>query len=191
LPGDFVGISGNSGMGKTTIINLLLGFLEQGSGDICFNGETTSIEQRGAFCTNISYVKQQPFLINDSIFKNITLSDHSFHSGKLARAMAISGMDDILMRFTEGIDKQITENGKNISGGQRQRIALARALYHDHDLLILDEPFSELDERSEKQILLQLQQLAQAGKMILFITHNRDSLAYCNKIISFQEVYEA
>src|SRR5206468_10028260 len=79
--------------------------------------------------------------------------------------------------------KVIRENGKNISGGQRQRIALARALYKDFDLLILDEPFSELDADSEKELLHLLRELAAEGKIILLITHNESSLQYCNKII--------
>ena len=84
----------------------------------------------------------------------------------------------------DGIDKLITENGKNISGGQRQRLALARALYHDFDLLILDEPFSEIDERAENVLLGKIKSLAKTGKMILMITHNKASLSFCNKIIS-------
>jgi len=93
----------------------------------------------------------------------------------------------MLAEFPEGIETITRENGKNISGGQRQRIMLARALYHDFDLLILDEPFGELDDQSEQCILKKLQLLAQQGKMILFITHNKASLYYCNKIISLHE----
>jgi ABC-type bacteriocin/lantibiotic exporter with double-glycine peptidase domain len=89
----------------------------------------------------------------------------------------------MLNEFTDGINKQITENGKNISGGQRQRIVLARALYHDFDLLILDEPFSEIDTEGENAILTRLKQLTEQGKMVLFITHNTASLTFCNKII--------
>ncbi|XHR98143.1 ATP-binding cassette domain-containing protein [Mucilaginibacter sp. UC70_90] len=86
--------------------------------------------------------------------------------------------------YPEGTAKVITENGKNISGGQRQRIMLARALYHNHDLLILDEPFSEMDADAENELLIKLQQLARQGKMIILITHNKASLAICNKVIS-------
>jgi ABC-type bacteriocin/lantibiotic exporter with double-glycine peptidase domain len=93
------------------------------------------------------------------------------------------GIDDMLGQYPEGINKQITENGKNISGGQRQRIMLGRALYHDFDLLILDEPFGEMDDAAEKAILSQLQLLAANGKMILLITHNKASLTFCNKLI--------
>jgi ABC-type bacteriocin/lantibiotic exporter with double-glycine peptidase domain len=80
-----------------------------------------------------------------------------------------------------GLNTLVTENGKNFSGGQRQRILLARALYKEADLIILDEPFSELDESTEQSMLKNLQAIAAEGKMIILITHNQDALNYCNK----------
>ena len=186
-PGDFVGISGNSGKGKTTIINLLLGFLSPGGGNICINNTKSSDVDRVAHRSRISYVKQQPFFINDSIIKNITLSDVGYNPGKLHESAVLSGVEKLVERYPEGMEKIITENGKNISGGQRQRVMLARALYHDFDLLILDEPFSEMDGASENDILTQMKQLTAQGKMILFITHNKSSLKYCNKVITLDE----
>jgi len=186
-PGDFVGISGNSGKGKTTIINLLLGFLTPGGGNICINNTITSDVDRVAYRSRISYVKQQPFFINDSIIKNITLSDDGYNPGKLHETAVLSGVEKLVEHYPEGMERIITENGKNISGGQRQRVMLARALYHDFDLLILDEPFSEMDNASENDILTQMKQLTARGKMILFITHNKSSLKYCNKVITLDE----
>jgi ABC-type bacteriocin/lantibiotic exporter with double-glycine peptidase domain len=81
----------------------------------------------------------------------------------------------------------ITEHGKNLSGGQRQRIALARALYKDFDLLILDEPFSELDDDSETSILKHLKEVSSKGKMVVLITHNKQSLSFCNKKVLMDE----
>jgi len=186
-PGDFAGITGTSGKGKTTLINLLLGYLSPVCGTICINNKITDAAERQPFWNRISYLKQQPFLIEDSILKNITLSDGAHDAAKLNSVIAFCGMDAMLAEFPEGIETITRENGKNISGGQRQRIMLARALYHDFDLLILDEPFGELDDQSEQCILKKLQLLAQQGKMILFITHNKASLNYCNKIISLHE----
>jgi ABC-type bacteriocin/lantibiotic exporter with double-glycine peptidase domain len=186
-PGDLVGISGNSGKGKTTIINLLLGFLTPDCGSIGINGKICDAGDRALYRNRISYVKQQPFFINDTILKNITLSEYDHYPNKLKEAIALSGIDKLLDKYPEGLEKIINENGKNISGGQRQRIMLARALYHDFDLLILDEPFSEMDGVSENEILKQLQVLAGQGKMILFITNNKASLSYCNKIIAIDE----
>ncbi|MDB5110525.1 MAG: hypothetical protein JWR67_1639 [Mucilaginibacter sp.] len=185
--GDFAGISGRSGLGKTTIVNLILGFLKQDNGIIYLNHQPTDSMDRQHYWNRIAYVKQQPFFINDTVQKNITLSDTAFDPGKLAEVISFCGLDHQLDQYPEGINKFITENGKNISGGQRQRIMLARALYHDFDLLILDEPFSEMDECAEKAILTRLQALAKLGKMIIIITHNKSSLSYCNKIISLNE----
>jgi len=182
--GDFVGISGLSGLGKTTIVNLLLGFLEQDSGNISINHAETNSADRQSYWNRISYLKQQSFFINDSILKNVTLTDGKYDAEKLAEVFAFCGVDTVLNQYPEGIYKVITENGKNISGGQRQRLMLARALYHDFDVLILDEPFSELDETAEKTILTKLEMLAKKGKMIIMITHNKVGLSFCNKLIS-------
>ncbi|MDB4918231.1 ABC transporter ATP-binding protein [Mucilaginibacter sp.] len=185
--GDLVGISGNSGKGKTTIINILLGFVKPDCGNICINEKICDADEIALYRSRISYVKQQPFFINDTILKNITLSEYDHYPNRMREAISLSGVDKLLEKYPEGLEKVINENGKNISGGQRQRIMLARALYHDFDLLILDEPFSEMDGVSEIEILQQLQAFAKQGKMILFITHNKASLSFCNKIVSLDE----
>lgn len=187
FPGDIAGITGPSGFGKTTLINLLLGFLEEDSGTIAINNTETNPADRRLFWNRIAYCKQQSFFINDSILKNITLTEGPSDPSKLESVLSLCGIDNILSQYPEGMDKLITENGKNISGGQRQRLALARALYHDFDLLVLDEPFSELDEVSENSLLVKLKLLAQTGKMIMMITHNKSSLSFCNKIISLND----
>jgi ABC-type transport system involved in cytochrome bd biosynthesis fused ATPase/permease subunit len=143
--------------------------------------------ERQGYWNRISYVKQQPFFIHDSILKNITLADDNYSRDNLEEVISFCEIDKLLDKYPEGLEKTIKENGKNISGGQRQRIMLARALYHDFDLLILDEPFGEMDDCSEKAILMKLQALARKGKMILFITHNKASLSFCNKIFSIDE----
>jgi len=93
------------------------------------------------------------------------------------------GLNNLVQSYPDGLHTVITENGKNISGGQRQRIMLARALYHDFDVLVLDEPFSEMDKAAETDILTQLQLLAAKGKIIVLVTHNPNSLSRCNKVI--------
>jgi ABC-type bacteriocin/lantibiotic exporter with double-glycine peptidase domain len=185
--GDFLGISGLSGKGKTTILNLLLGFLTPDVGKIAINDVCTSAPIRQQYWSNISYVKQQPFLIHDSILHNIILNEDHYDKKKLQKVIQVSGLDTLINVYPEGLDKMITENGKNISGGQRQRIALARALYKNSNLIILDEPFNELDEPSECGLLHHFKHLAQAGKLIILITHNKKSLSFCNKTVSLDE----
>lgn len=186
VPGDFVGISGPSGKGKTSIFNLLLGFEEPLSGEILINETAVDSSARQQFLQYITYVKQQPFLIHDSLHKNIILDDAVADEKKLSKILTTTGLDELLNNFTEGPDKLITENGKNISGGQQQRIVIARALYKDADLILLDEPFNELDKLAEQKLLQHFKDLSEQGKIVILITHNKESLSYCNKIISLE-----
>jgi ABC-type bacteriocin/lantibiotic exporter with double-glycine peptidase domain len=185
-PGDFMGISGHSGRGKTTILNLLLGFLNPAEGHILINDVQAGNEERRQYWPVISYVKQQPFLIHDTVLHNITLNGHHYHEKKFKRAVCSAGLTSLLEGAADA-SKVITENGRNISGGQRQRIAIARALYKDADLIILDEPFNELDAESEFELLQHFKQLTQQGKMVILITHHQASLSFCNKIVSLHE----
>jgi ABC-type multidrug transport system fused ATPase/permease subunit len=183
-PGDLVGIDGHSGKGKTTLLNILLGFISPQTGQILINQQPVNSLQRKQYWQQIAYVKQQPFFLYDSLLANITLNGQQHHEQRLHKALDTAGISEWLPKLPAGINTLLTENGKNISGGQRQRIALARALYKEANVLILDEPFSELDEKAEEKLLHHLQQLATAGKIILLITHNKKSLQICNKIIT-------
>ena len=180
--GDLFGISGLSGKGKTTILNLLLGFLKPASGEILINDKIVTDVELQQYWPNFAYVRQDSFLIHDTIEKNITLNDHPADRGKLYEVIRISGLDELMDQ-----DKLIMEAGKNISGGQRQRIAIARALYKDADVIILDEPFNELDEASEERFLNYFKKLSETGKVVVLISHDKKSLSYCNKILSLDE----
>jgi ABC-type bacteriocin/lantibiotic exporter with double-glycine peptidase domain len=185
--GELIGITGLSGKGKTTIINLLLGFLKPTSGEIIINEQISDDIALQQYWNKITYVKQQPFFIHDSILKNIILQENNYDNKKLATAITATGLDKIINTFNEGPATLITENGKNFSGGQRQRIILARALYKDFDVLILDEPFSELDEEAEKQLLNYFSKISGVGIRVTLITQSKTALSFCNKIISLDE----
>lgn len=189
--GDFVGISGISGKGKTTAINILLGFIEADKGKVFINNHEADTTERKKLWSRISYVKQQPFLLHDSILNNILLNESVYDMDRLNTVIKITGLEDLINQCPEGLNTIITENGKNISGGQRQRIIIARALYKNADLIILDEPFNELDNESEIKLLSYFRTLAKTGKLVIFITHNKESLSFCNKIISLDERYAA
>lgn len=179
----FVGIKGDSGKGKTTLMNLLLGFLSPANGRILFNNKERNADERQSFWSNIAYVKQEPFIVHDSVLKNITLYDKNVKEEKLNEVIEVTGLKPFIQQFSEGVEKIVTEDGKNISGGQRQRIAIARAFYKDADVIILDEPFNELDEPSEMEMLHYLKRLSCTGKIIILITHNMKSLSYCDAVI--------
>ena len=161
-----------------------MGFLTPGQGQILVNNITAGKEDIQNCWPFISYVKQQSFFIHDTILRNITLEEHNHNEPKLKFALEASGINKLITESPEGLEKMITENGKNISGGQRQRIAIARALYKEADLIILDEPFSELDEDAECALLQNLKKLSQTGKTIILITHNTKSLSDCNKRVA-------
>ena len=185
--GDMIGISGISGRGKTTLVNLLLGFLSANKGDIYINGLIADAGTRRKFWKRISYIKQQHFFLHGSVAENITFEESDYDKKRLNDILTLTGIDQMTHLFSDGLDTVITENGKNLSGGQRQRFMLARALYKDFDLLILDEPFSELDKAAEVELLKQLRTLANMGKIILLITHNTDAFSFCNKKIQLDD----
>ena len=185
--GSFVCISGDSGKGKTTLVNLLLGFLKPVKGDILFNDVNIAPAEKKNYWNRIAYVKQEPFILHDSILKNIVLFDEYYDIQKINEVIKAAGLEEFVQEFEEGLHKIISQDGKNISGGQRQRIAIARALYKDADLIILDEPFNELDEHSEMQLLKYFKCLAENGKIIMLITHNSESMQYCDAFINLDE----
>lgn len=185
--GNFTGLSGISGRGKTTILNLLLGFLEPSTGTISINDHQTTAEERKSYWSKISYCRQQPFVIHDSIQHNISLSDKP-DMERLWAAVNATGLAGLISGSEKGLDTIISENGKNISGGQRQRIALARALYRDADLYLLDEPFNELDQEASAKLLSHLKWLSDKGKIILLVTHDKSALQYCSQIIRLDEI---
>lgn len=183
----FTAITGSSGKGKTTLMNILLGFLCPASGVVLFNERTVNEAIRRNFWNRIAYVKQEAFMLHDSILRNIILIDESYDAVRLQEVIKNSCVAAFIESFPEGINKIITENGKNISGGQRQRIAIARALYKDADVIILDEPFNELDEVTELKMMQYFQWLAAKGKIVILITHNSSNLHFCTNIISLDE----
>lgn len=185
--GDFLVLSGVSGSGKTTITNLLLGFLQPENGSVLINKHSCLPGTIRSYWPRIAYGRQQSFLVHDTLLRNITLDESPPDQARLEFALEVSGLSPLVKSWPGSLDKIITENGKNISGGQRQRIAIARAIYKDADVLILDEPFNELDEDSEIQILAHLQSLANQGKIIILVTHNTNSITFANKWISLDE----
>ena len=181
-PGEFIGLSGLSGRGKTTLINLLLGFLEPSEGTIYFNKTPVRQAARLKYQSRISYSQQRPFILNESLRQNITFDKATGDMERYKSVSQISGTDFLDNKsVTVG---SVSEDGRNLSGGQRQRIAFARALYKEADLLILDEPFSELDRESEASMTKHLRDLADQGKMILLISHSQGSLVHCSKKIN-------
>jgi ABC-type bacteriocin/lantibiotic exporter with double-glycine peptidase domain len=185
--GSFTAIKGSSGKGKTTLINLLLGFLSPYKGTASYNEKIVDATTQRTYWSRIAYVKQEAFMLHDSIAKNITLLENNYDPVLLDAAITNSRLTEFINSMPEGIDKIIMEHGKNISGGQRQRIAIARALYKNADVVILDEPFNELDETTELAMMHYFKQFAASGKIVILITHNSGNLHFCNNVISLDD----
>ncbi|HEY0271887.1 MAG TPA: ATP-binding cassette domain-containing protein [Chitinophaga sp.] len=180
--GTLCGIGGASGKGKTTLMNLVAGLLEPDEGAIVWNGVPLARADRSRW-QDIAYAKQESFMLHASVLDNIVLFEAPYNTAKLQAVLAATGLDVFLSQFPEGVHKMVMESGRNLSGGQRQRIALARALYKDAPVLLLDEPFSELDKAAELAMLQHLKTLAARGRIVLLISHNEESLAICDTVI--------
>jgi ABC-type bacteriocin/lantibiotic exporter with double-glycine peptidase domain len=182
--GELLGIRGASGRGKTTLLNILLGFLPPTKGLICINNKAMDAAALRALWPSYAYVKQQPFFIHDTILKNITLKDEPVNQQLFDCSALITGLDQLIKAFPEGHQKIVMENGKNLSGGQQQRVSITRALYNSPQVLLLDEPFNELDGKSSEYIMHGIRQWAREGHIVLLVTHEPAMLAYCDKTIA-------
>lgn len=168
--GGFYVLSGDSGTGKTTFLNLLTGILPPDKGKIIVDGQ--NIENNiTSWQSAISYVPQNVFLFDDTIKNNIApgLFDEKIDHALLENALEVAQMKDFISSFPDGINTKIGERGIKISGGQRQRIGVARAIYHQPKLLILDEALSEVDKKTEKKIIEKIREID--GLTIIFVGH--------------------
>ena len=182
LRSEKVGIIGKSGAGKTTLINLILGLLKPSSGQILSDNEDINSSLR-SWHQKIGYVPQEISLLDNSIKRNIAfgLHDDDIDQNKIEKAVYLSRVSDYSDKFSDKLETIIGNKGVQLSGGQRQRIGIARALYNEPEILILDEATNSLDDFNEKQIISQVTTLKNIT--ILIIAHRTESLASCDKII--------
>ena len=182
LKSEKVGIIGKSGTGKTTLINLILGLLKPSSGQILSDNKDIN-SSLGSWYKKIGYVPQEISLLDDSIKRNIAFGLHEddIDPNKIEKAVNLSRVSDFADKFSDKLETIIGNKGVQLSGGQRQRIGIARALYNEPEILILDEATNSLDDFNEKQIISQVTTLKNIT--ILIIAHRTESLASCDKII--------
>lgn len=179
--GSFIGIYGESGSGKSTFLDLLIGLHKPQFGNIKVDECEIHRNLFGWF-KNIGYVPQNVFLIDDSIKNNIALgiNEKKINNKKLDNAIRNAGLADFIKNIENGVETIVGENGVTLSGGQKQRIGIARALYNDPKLLILDEATSSLDEINEKNILEYILKLKNKITIII-VSHNKINLIDCDK----------
>ena len=190
--GDFIGIIGPSGSGKSTFIDIILGLLKPSSGEIFIDNFNIKTNIR-YWQKLIGYVPQNIYLIDDTIKANIAfgLNDEDISDYLLNKCIKSAQLHEFIMSLENGINTIVGERGARLSGGQRQRIGIARALYHNPEILILDEATSSLDNDTENRIMNDINQL-KGNKTIILIAHRLSTLNNCDKIIKIinGELYE-
>ncbi len=185
--GNSIGIYGDSGVGKSTLLNIFLQLLKPQSGKIILDGKDT-VNFTRQWQNIMGYVPQNVYLNDDTLINNIALgvTDNQINIKKINEIVKKMKLDKFVNSLNEGIQTKVGEFGDRISGGQRQRIGIARALYNDPQILILDEYTNSLDKETEEEIVKEVNSL-KYNKTIITITHKSSSLKFCDSIYKLTE----
>lgn len=180
--GQTVGFTGKSGAGKTTLADLVLGLLQPDAGRILVDGRDIGQNLTG-WQSQLGYIPQSIYLSDHSIRHNVALGLHreEIDDREVWRALTAAQLDDFVRELPAGLDTQIGEHGIRLSGGQRQRIGIARALYRDPSVLVLDEATAALDNATEAEVMRAINAL-HGEKTILIIAHRLSTLEACDLV---------
>lgn len=188
--GERVGIKGASGVGKTTLFNLILGLYRPTAGAIYIDGVELNESNIRKWQNSIGYVSQSVFITDGSLVENIAFGCESdnIDYNRVNEVIELANLKEFVNTLPQGIHTHIGEQGSKISGGQRQRIGIARALYKNADILLFDEATSSLDNTTEESINNAISDLANSNRSltIVVIAHRESSLEYCDRIITLQ-----
>lgn len=180
--GEHVGLIGSIGSGKSTLGKLLMGLYEPEEGMVTVDGTDTRQIDPNDLRHFIGCVPQDITLFRGSVRENIIMGHPHVEDEAILRAAQLSGVSDIVRKHSAGFDMPVGEQGRSLSGGQRQTVALARALLHDPTILILDEPSSSMDARTEKRLCNHLRSILE-GKTLFLITHRASLLTLVDRVI--------
>jgi ATP-binding cassette, subfamily B, bacterial PglK len=184
--GESIGLIGKSGAGKTTLVDAILGLLTPQAGDITIDGTSIYTNLR-AWQNSIGYVPQSIFLIDDTLEKNIAFGvpDRDINSHRLEKAIAAAQLEELVDQLPNGLNTVLGERGVLLSGGQRQRVGIARALYHERDILVFDEATAALDTETESSVTESIKALS-GIKTIIIIAHRFSTLVHCDRIYQLE-----
>jgi ATP-binding cassette, subfamily B, bacterial PglK len=181
--GEFVGLIGPSGAGKSTLADIVLNVLRPDKGDIVVDGRAMSAMGKD-ICLSVGYVPQRIAIFDDTLRRNVAFgaTNASIDDARIERALAQAQLLEFVRSLPHGLDTTLGENGQRLSGGQRQRIGIARALYHEPDLLVLDEATAALDLQTEQEFNAAIQALH--GQLTLIvIAHRLSTVKICDRLI--------
>jgi ATP-binding cassette, subfamily B, bacterial PglK len=183
--GDLIGITGPTGSGKSTLIDIILGLIKQSSGDILVNDQLINIINMKSWQKIITYVPQQSFFIEDTLTSNIAFGfdEGKIDFQKIKKCVKDSKLEELIEKQSNKLETIISDSGLNVSGGEKQRIAIARALYFDFEIIVLDEATNAMDHQIQSDILTNLKNL---GKTIILISHTKEVLSLCDKVFFLQ-----
>lgn len=182
-PGEFVGITGPSGGGKTTLVNILMGHLNSFEGAFTVDGVPVTQDNIHSFRQIINHVDQQIFMMDTTIAENVAfgVEPDKIDRNKVTEALEKAQLLAHVASLPNGIDTEVGEGGKLLSGGQKQRIAIARAFYRDMKILVLDEASASLDVETEHKLFLFLHSL-QGEISVIMIAHRLSTLQNCDRV---------
>lgn len=185
-PGDVLGVIGPSGSGKSTLARLLVGVWPSAVGKVRLDGADIFHWNKAKLGPSIGYLPQDIELFGGTIAENIARFTEP-DSEKVITAAKRAGVHDLILHFPQGYDTRIGDGGGGLSGGQKQRIGLARAMYDDPSILVLDEPNSNLDDVGEQALVMAVNDLRQRGKTIILITHRTSVLGVTTKLLLLRD----
>jgi subfamily B ATP-binding cassette protein MsbA len=186
-PGNQIAIVGPSGVGKTTLVSLILRFYKPTQGEILFDGRPAHEYEVKSLRKRIGYVSQSPLLLSGTILENLRYGDPDASEEQVMRATQVAGIHDFITSLPQGYQSLVGERGVNLSEGQKQRLSLARGLIKDPDILVLDEPTSALDSLVEKSIFDALPNFFQ-GKTLFVVAHRLSTVQNTDCILLLNEM---
>lgn len=185
-PGEFIAISGPSGGGKTTLLDIIGGLLSPAGGCVRLDGQDLKTVDPRSWRARIGYVPQDMLLLHDTIYRNVSLGDAAVSRAQAETALRNAGVWDAIKDLPDGIDTVVGERGSRFSGGQRQRISLARALARNPEILLLDEITAALDKETEHDVCATLRRLA--GRVtIVAVSHQAEMMRVADRTLHVRD----